>query len=299
MEVFLRVIITSLALLLPLFAAAVPYHSDTELVRKGRVVFQVQPAVSEYRLVLSSIKKVNNQWRAKQEIKSPALGARITVELEELITFTEARRKLLSDMENAKDFTTLFQCTGLDCGSSNGWANEFLGVKQLYGLDNSQFYAVQAGVDGDRKETYVVWYLVQRGNGRIYLQQDVIRAGPDAGAGRSFAPAVWWELLADKGYFVLPGFSLAGEQGKITDETVELLVALLKEQPTVTLRLVGHDYRSGTLAERERRSMSYAQTLRDLLINKGVATSRVSAHGLANLAPAGREELARVEVVLD
>lgn len=295
----MKVIITSLALLLPLFAAAVPYHSDAGLVRQGRVVFSSQPAISEYRLVLSSIKKVNNQWRAKQEIKSRALVSRITVELEELVTFSEARRTLLVDMEDAKDFTSLFQCSGLDCGSSNGWANEFLGVKQLYGLDNSQFYAVLAGIDGERKETYVVWYLVQRGNGRIYLQQDVVRAGPDSGAGRSFAPEVWWELLVDKGYFVLPGFSLTGEQGKITDETVELLVAVLKAHPSVTLRLVGHDYRPGTFAERERRSMSYAQTLRDLLVNKGVSTSRISAHGLANLAPAGRDELARVEVVLD
>lgn len=295
----LKVLVASLALFLPMLVAAVPYNPDSELVRKGRVVFQSQPAVGEYRLVLGSIKKVNNQWRAKQEVKSRALISRMTVELEELVSFAEARRTMLADIEGADDFTVLFQCAGLDCGSSSGLANEFLGVKQLYGLDASQFYVVQAGADGQRKETFIVWYLVQRGNGRIYLQQDVVRAGPDSGVGAAFAPVVWWELLSDKGFFVLPGFSVAGEQGRVSGEAVDLVAALLKEHPGATLRLVGHDYRPGTFTERERRSLSYAQALRDQLVDKGVVATRVSAHGLANLAPARRNEMARLEIVLD
>lgn len=295
----LKAFITGLLSLLPILAAAIPYNSESELVRSGRVVFQSQPAIGEYRLVLSSIKKVNNQWRAKQEVKSRALVSRITVELDELVTYADARKKLLSDMENAADFNTLFQCSGLDCGSSNGWANEFLGVKQLYGLDTSQFYAVQAGVDLDRKETYVVWYLIQRGNGRIYLQQDVVRAGPDSGAGPAFASKLWWELLSNNGFFVLPSFSPVANTANVPDETVALLVDLLKEHPDAKLRIVGHDYGIGTLADRERRSLGYAQVVRDRLVEKGVDQSRVSAHGLANLAPAGKRESARVEVVLD
>lgn len=298
-EDVLKAVLTSFILFLPLMAGAIPYSADSELIRSGRVVFQAQPAINEYRLVLSSIKKVNNQWRAKQEVKSRALVSRVTVELDELVSFADARKKMLRDMQNTDDFTVLFQCSGLDCGSSNGWANEFLGVKQLYGLDTSQFYVVQAGVDDERKETYVIWYLVQRGNGRIYLQQDVVRAGPDSGAGQAFASELWWELLSNKGFFVLPGFAVAGDQAKVPDETVKLLVELLSENPRVTLRIVGHDYAAGTLADRERRSQGYAQVVRDLLLNKGIAKDRVSAHGLASLAPAGRQEPARVEIVLD
>lgn len=295
----MKAFIAGLFLLLPIVAAAIPYTPDSELMRSGRVVFQSQPAIGEYRLVLSSIKKVNNQWRAKQEVKSRALVSRTTLELDELVSYTDARKKLRSDMDNTDDFAVLFQCSGLDCGSSNGWANEFLGVKQLYGLDTSQFYVVQAGLDGDRKETYVIWYLVQRGNGRIYLQQDVVRAGPDSGAGAAFAPELWWELLANKGFFVLPGITLSGDGIKVPDETVALLVNLLKDHPRVTLRIVGHDYGAGALADRERRSAGYAQTVRDLLLDKGIDKGRITAHGLANLAPAGRRESARVEVVLD
>jgi hypothetical protein len=295
----LKVFIAGLFLLLSFTAAAIPYTPDSELMRSGRVVFQSHPAIGEYRLVLSSIKKVNNQWRAKQEVKSRALISRTTLELDELMSYTDARKKLRSDMDNTDDFAILFQCSGLDCGSSNGWANEFLGVKQLYGLDTSQFYVVQAGLDGDRKETYVIWYLVQRGNGRIYLQQDVVRAGPDSGAGSAFAPELWWELLVTKGFFVLPGIELVGDAAKVPDETVALLVSLLRDHSRVTLRIVGHDYGAGTLADRERRSLGYAQGIRDLLFDKGIDKSRVSAHGLANLAPAGRREAARVEIVLD
>lgn len=282
-----------------MLAVAIPYTSESELMRSGRIVFQSQPAIGEYRLVLSSIKKVNNQWRAKQEVKSRALVSRITLELDELVSFAGARKKLRSDMDNTDDFAVLFQCSGLDCGSSNGWANEFLGVKQLYGLDTNQFYVVQAGLDGNRKETYVIWYLVQRGNGRIYLQQDIVRAGPDSGAGAAFAPELWWELLASKGFFVLPGVELTAEGAKVSSETVALLVNLLKAHPRATLRLVGHDYGEGTLVDQERRSMGYAQTVRDLLLAKEIDKSRITAHGLASLAPAGRREAARVEVVLD
>lgn len=282
-----------------MLAVAIPYTSESELMRSGRIVFQSQPAIGEYRLVLSSIKKINNQWRAKQEVKSRALVSRITLELDELVSFAGARKKLRSDMDNTDDFAVLFQCSGLDCGSSNGWANEFLGVKQLYGLDTNQFYVVQAGLDGNRKETYVIWYLVQRGNGRIYLQQDIVRAGPDSGAGAAFAPELWWELLASKGFFVLPGVELTAEGAKVSSETVALLVNLLKAHPRATLRLVGHDYGEGTLVDQERRSMGYAQTVRDLLLAKEIDKSRITAHGLASLAPAGRREAARVEVVLD
>lgn len=280
-------------------AAAVPYSANSDLVRSGRVVFQTQPGVTEYRLVLSAIKKVNNQWRAKQEFKSRALVSRLTVELDERVPFNDARKKLEEDIAETPNFAVLFQCAGLDCGSSNGWANEFLGVKQLYGLDTSQFYAVQAGMDDERKETYVVWYLVQRGNGRIYLQQDVVRAGPDSGAGKAFAPDVWREFLTDKGFFVLPGFSLVGDEIKVSPESIELLASLLKENPRLSLRIVGHDYRPGTLAERERRSLQYAQKVRDMLSAKEVAANRLSIHGLANLAPAGRAEQARIEIVAD
>ncbi len=295
MKAFVAVLLLSL----PMLAVAIPYTSESELMRSGRIVFQSQPAIGEYRLVLSSIKKVNNQWRAKQEVKSRALVSRITLELDELVSFAGARKKLRSDMDNTDDFAVLFQCSGLDCGSSNGWANEFLGVKQLYGLDTNQFYVVQAGLDGNRKETYVIWYLVQRGNGRIYLQQDIVRAGPDSGAGAAFAPELWWELLASKGFFVLPGVELTAEGAKVSSETVALLVNLLKAHPRATLRLVGHDYGEGTLVDQERRSMGYAQTVRDLLLAKEIDKSRITAHGLASLAPAGRREAARVEVVLD
>lgn len=295
----MRVFIAGLILLLPILAVAIPYGPDSELMRSGRLVFQSHPAISEYRVVLSSIKKVNNQWRAKQEVKSRALVSRVTLELDELVSYTDARKKLRSDMDNTDDFAILFQCSGLDCGSSNGWANEFLGVKQLYGLDTHQFYVVQAGLDGERKETYVIWYLVQRGNGRIYLQQDVVRAGPDSGAGVAFAPDLWWELLSTKGFFVLPGMEFTNDAAKVPNETIALLENLLNAHARVTLRIVGHDYGAGTFAERERRSLNYAQTVRDLLFDKGIDKKRISAHGLAHLAPSGRRETARVEIVTD
>lgn len=85
----------------------------------------------------------------------------------------------------------------------------------------------------------------------------------------------------------------------MTESTLELLLALLQQNPNRVLRLVGHDYASVSFAERERRSLFYAQWLRDRLIALEVEPARLTAHGVANLAPAGRVGEARIEVVWD
>lgn len=278
--------------------AAVPYSGTSELVRTGRVVFSSEPSTGDYRLVLSSIKKVNSQWRAKDKVIPGAQVSRMTLELDERASYADAKRQLQKDLAAASGFTPLFDCSGLDCGSSNGWANEILGVKQLYGMDTNQFYAVLQSREGARGETYGVWYLVQRGNGRIYLQQDLVRAGADD-EGALVSLDTWSERFARQGFFAVPGLKLDGPEPEISDAGLELLLALLRRDPERPVRLVGHDYGAGNLAERERRSLFYAQWLRDRLIDKGIAPARLTAHGLASLAPAGRVGEARIEVVRD
>jgi hypothetical protein len=279
-----------------LAATAIPYSSVSDLVRSGRVVFASQPTAGEYRLVLSSIKKVNNQWRGIEKLIPRASVSRMTVELDELIPYGDVKRRLEKDMATATEFSLLFQCSGLDCGSSNGWANEFLRVKQLYGMDTNQFYAVSTTREPAGAEIYLVWYLVQRGNGRIYLQQDLVRIADGEVA---LSPEPWSERLEQLGFFVLPGLSLDGAEPKIADSSIELLLELLRQNPSRVLRLVGHDYSAGSITERGRKSLFYAQWLRDRLIERKVAPERLTAHGVASLAPAGRQGEARIEVVRD
>lgn len=279
---------------------ALPYSDTTDLVRTGRIVFNSQPSVAEYRLVLSSIKKVNNQWRAKDKVIPGALLSRMTVELDERASYSDIKRQLQKDMAAASGFTPLFQCSGLDCGSSSAWANEILRVKQLYGMDSNQFYAVLSNQSSGQGETYVVWYLIQRGNGRIYLQQDTVRTvNTDAASDVSLALQPWSERLDKHSFFVVPGVVLTGPEPVITESSLEMLAELIRQNPDRRLRLVGHDYSAGSFAERERRSLFYAQWLRDRLIDRDVAPKRLTAHGLASLAPAGRTADARIEVVQD
>jgi hypothetical protein len=281
--------------------AVVPYSETSDLVRTGRVVFNSQPGAAEYRLVLSSIKKVNNQWRAKEKVIPGALLSRMTVELDERASYGDTKRQLQKDMATAPGFTPLFQCSGLDCGSSSGWANEILRVKQLYGMDSSQFYAVLVDQRSSQGETYVVWYLIQRGNGRIYLQQDVVRAGiaKEAASNVTLALQPWSERLDQQSFFIVPGVVLSGSEPAVAESSLELLAELVRQNPERVLRLVGHDYAGASFAERERRSLFYAQWLRDRLIDRDVAPARLTAHGLASLAPAGRVGESRIEVVQD
>ena len=151
-----------------------------DILEGARLMFDARQEDGTYQLVTSSIKKVNNQWRAEKQQTLNGTVQRGTYELPSSVTYSHAKRKLLDHFVGRQGYRRVFTCEGLDCGSSSGWANEFLNVKQLFGLDNYQNYSVWE-MTGQRKG-YVVLYLVQRGNRRIYLQRDVIDlAAPPAG----------------------------------------------------------------------------------------------------------------------
>src|SRR5690606_9699632 len=108
----------------------------------ARLMFDAQQNDGTYQLVTSSIKKVNNQWRAEKQQTLNGKVKRETYELPSSVSFSHAKRKLLDYFVGRQGYRRVFTCDGLDCGSSSGWANEFLNVKQLFGLDNYQNYSV-------------------------------------------------------------------------------------------------------------------------------------------------------------
>lgn len=70
--------------------------------------------------------------------------------------------------------TTLFSCTGRDCGRSNVWANAIFNNALLFGPDDKQRYAAGI-VSVDDRQVLIAAYLVQRGNLRKYLHLQVLR----------------------------------------------------------------------------------------------------------------------------
>lgn len=260
-----------------------------ELLRNSRLVFEQQPAEIEYRVVLSSIKKVNNRWRAEKQDVVEGLVSRKTYELDRLLSYQSAER-LLRDGLQKSERTVLFKCDGLDCGSSNGWANAFLQIKQLYGLDTYQYYAVLGG-----SADYTVFYLIQRGSERIYLQVDHIVL-PQKGTGSRELQ----QALTSKGYWVVRGADSV-YQPTAGEEPQSYLIALhqwLIEDRARKVLIVGHAQISKNVARADQESLAFAERMKKVLLDMGVQDSQLQVAGVGGKAPRPGVAGDRVEIVV-
>lgn len=269
---------------------------DLGILEDARLMFEAQQDDGNYQLVTGSIKKVNNQWRAETQQILNGRVTRETYELQSSVTFSHAKRKLLDHFVGRQGYRRVFACEGLDCGSSSGWANEFLKVKQLYGLDNYQKYSVWE-MTGQRKG-YVVLYLVQRGNRRLYLQRDVIDLAADQP--EQVETHEIEQSLARYGYYTIPGFKLDGSGApRLSAAALEALKSFLARGGDSRWRLVGHDYGNDDLESEQKRSQLYASFVIQQLREAGVPVDRLSAHGVGSLAPDSAPGVPRVVLIPD
>lgn len=152
---------------------------QAQLLVGATLEMQTEEENKEYRVLRNAVKKVNNRWRA-EETKPVGQVIRSTYLLNPILSFADAKFALQKEIaEQAEKYLLLHSCVGMDCGSSNGLANHYLNIMQLYGLDNYQFYIALERLDASEPPSYFVFYLVQRGNKRIYLQYDTVVSQPD------------------------------------------------------------------------------------------------------------------------
>lgn len=131
----------------------------------AKIVYDKPPEQTYYRLALGPQKKISNVWRAEHSENHTGQLRRLTQELPAGFT----REEVLGYYQGAlalEKAELLYSCSSRDCGSSNSWANSHFNIKELYGLDQAQDYRAYKIGDGE----WLVLYLVQRGNKRMYLQ---------------------------------------------------------------------------------------------------------------------------------
>lgn len=293
----MKLIVTAcLALVGQMLLVVTSYGQDIadQFATGGRVVYESQPAQREYRIALSGLKKVNSQWRVSREEKVQGLVERKTVELASSTTYSESKKQLEEALARMQGARAMFTCEGLDCGSSSGWANHIMGNKILYGLDQYQYYRVLR-MEQNGETIYAVYYLVQRGSGRVYLQQDIVRASADAET-REVTEASLHRHLTDRGYWTILGNDSAPQTMSIKE--VALLAALMGKNPNWRLAVVGHNYQKQPLEEQRERSLLHAKLIEKQLVDAGISASRIKSWGLGSLAPAGKVSNMRVELVL-
>lgn len=278
-----------------LVAAANGQAIAEQVAEDGRVVYDSQPVEQEYRLALSGLKKVNNQWRVSREQKIRGTVERKTVELANNVTFSEAKTRLRNALSQVPGATIAFTCEGLDCGSSSGWANHIFGNKILYGLDQYQYYVVMH-VEQGNKVLHGVYYLVQRGSGRVYLQQELVRSSINHADTNLISEASFKKQLTDRGYWTV--LSSDGGQLKMSDIEVDILMGLMAKNRRWRIAVVGHNYQALPLDEQKERSLLQAKIIEKQLLDAGASAERIDSYGLGSLAPAGRVSTGRVELVL-
>lgn len=274
-----------LALLLWSVTAADPVAPSwlpPEITENAEVTRSENPSAESYRLVTSAIKKVDNRWRTESERVLSGHLTRTTYQLRPAVTYREARTALRQALESLPQDAVLYQCDGLDCGSSHAWANQVFNVKQLYGLDGSQFYAAFKVVTAGAVE-YAGVYLVQRGNRRIHLQVDRLAPTPNV------ADAIG--ALTRYGYWL----AVAGDAEALDLNAAKVLLATARERG-LNLALVAHDFEPGASAARLTRSQAQAAAAGSRL--EAAKLGAVPAFGVGDLAPRPGAPPQRLEWVL-
>lgn len=283
-----------------LFLFVCSAHSESDLFESDRVMYDQKIDRGEYRLTLGSLKKVNSNWVAAKEKILKGSIERKTIEVTSLYSLGRTWQAI-TDYYASVSGSELFSCAELDCGSSNAWANERLGVKQLYGLDSLQNYGVwevnrRSVTDGINQQVFYVAYAVQRGNHRIYVQLDkIIPINPI-----SIIPSekVIQAQLLSLGYFVLPGLQWSTDSFAIEEELVDSIVNILRKKRTMVLYVVGHDSAVGDLETQNQRALKYAETFKEIIVAKGIKSERLTAQTAGALAPESKSGLKNIVLVV-
>lgn len=117
-----------------------------------------------YRLALGPYKKRQSRWQPEEYRR---LQGRLYSETHELPSgFDEQDVYEFYRSQIPVEAKSLYACERRDCGESNNWANDHFRIKQLYGLNQYQFYSVHQ-LDNNH---YLTLYVIRRGNRRVYIQ---------------------------------------------------------------------------------------------------------------------------------
>ncbi|MFT7561550.1 MAG: hypothetical protein ACI93R_003479 [Flavobacteriales bacterium] len=248
----------------------------------------------DYRVALGSLEKINGQWRTEREVRVSGLVERMSYELSAGVQTIEDALEIIEREYAPSQGRQIFSCSGLECGSSNTWANNRFGIKQLYGLDQTQHYWVFQSTKTEN--TLDVLYLVQRGNKRVYLHHELIRYSGDIAALLVPDSSLILKTLLAQGYYVVP--VLESDEKSFDSVHTQALAEALNKKPFLKFYLVAHNSVTTNSAKAMEQAELMALATEASLVSSGVKQKRivriVAGDSMPRLAYPG----ARIEVVL-
>ena len=237
-------------------------------IKSDHTVVSTTSEVSAYRWSQGAAKKVSGRYFADKEER---INGRLQRQVWEIGSDVDpdTTHQFMFNQVLSYHPDVVFDCSGLDCGFSNVWANQLLGVPQLYGRDTDQYYTtVSFTVDG---QAYVLSvYTVQRGNRRVYQLADLIAVAGDT-------PTVP-EAISN-----IERSHLAFNPEDIQDhqKAVELALGRLRKDPVLRLLIVGRST-GKTFSQNLADSQQLAQQSREELIAAGIPSQRIDILGIGD-----------------
>ena len=196
-----------------------------------------------YRLALGRLTKIDGDWQIERSEQLDGTQLRKVVEIPRGTDVSVLLDSELLAIQEKYPARLLYTCRGLDCGSSNAWANTHFGVKQLYGLDVSQVYHVWELNVGEKPAVYLTVYHVKRGNHRQYLLMDLVRPTKAFSQPLAVSNDILAERYYQEGQLTSPNL-LTDQGGKwVADvERLQLILSVLNKQPykPVYVSMVGY-----------------------------------------------------------
>lgn len=156
-----------------------------------------------------------------------------------------------------------------------------------------------------QKDGHEVWIQAERGNGVIWLR--IVERAPMAQHIQADAAALGGGLKAE-GHVAVYGIFFDSGKAEVKPESkpaLEEIARLLKQDPGLRLRVVGHTDNTGPLEANMRLSLARAEAVAQALVSQhGIAAARLKGHGVGPLAPVatndgeeGKAKNRRVELV--
>lgn len=249
---------------------------------RAELVEESQLNNTEYRLVISGLKRKRAETSGEVERLITGDVNRQFWQISTNHTVDQVMNYFLDEWQNEK---ILYRCKGLDCGSSNFWANEIFDNAKLYGRDKNQAY-IAALVPGSPNEVYVL-YVVQRSKQKLFFNLDTITTTNELTDDNVERENLLAAMKKESGW--LEG--LVVSNGRIDEKKSAVLLSTLRELDITVkrrLNLVVHCYEANNMADNFSCSSRLSQQLRAAIYKDFEIP--VFAHGALTLPPQGSLE---------
>jgi hypothetical protein len=237
---------------------AVDNKKIIEAFPRAELIEEAQISYTEYRLVLSGLQRIEAVTSGEVE---RLITGDVNRQFWQISTNHEVEQILDYFLSQWQELgaKVIYRCSGLDCGSSNFWANGIFNNAKLYGRDSDQAYVV-AMIPGNPNRIYVL-YAVERSKNKLYFNLDQIISSDAITDDNIERQNIMTSLKKESGW--LGGFNTV--DGRIDEKKSDILLSTLKNLDKTMKRrlyLIVHCYKENNMADNLSCSNRLAQQLR-------------------------------------